>query len=257
MSFVAVLDALEQGLPPNIVQVTIPEGLLARARWRRCVKRPRGQLHQGHPPQPGARPARLRGQGARRASRASCSRPPTSSRRASRVRKLVDEQLAAFKRNFEHGRPALRAAQEPDPVRRADHRLAGRARGGGGQGAADDRLGDLQPAQERHPARHRRHRALRDRQLDEAAARVRAAEPEPVQHAPAPGPAARADRQPGPRLDQGGRPAGQDRLPLLRGGRAAATAGTSSRRPTPSSSATWTRYNAAREKRGGKSPTEC
>ena len=43
------------------------------------------------------------------------------------------------------------------------------------------------------------------------------AEPEPVQHARARGPAAGADRQPGPGLDQGGRAPGQDEVPLLRG----------------------------------------
>ena len=85
------------------------------------------------------------------------------------MRRLVGEQLDAFKRNFEHGRPALRAQQEPDPLRRADHRLDDRARGAGRQGAAAHRVGDLQPAAARHPARHRRHRALRHRQLDEAA----------------------------------------------------------------------------------------
>ena len=35
MSYAAVLDRLEQGLPPNVVQVDDPRGALARARSRR------------------------------------------------------------------------------------------------------------------------------------------------------------------------------------------------------------------------------
>ena len=83
------------------------------------------------------------------------------------------------------------------------------------------------------------------------------AEPEPVQHARARGPAAGADRQPGPGLDQGGRPPGQDEVPLLRGQGRTAAASTGSPRRTPSSRRYVNAYNRAREARGGKSPTKC
>ena len=119
---------------------------------------------------PGARPRStraLRRQGRARASRASCSRPPTSSRRASRVaRARRPSSSPTFKQQLREGGPALRAQQEPDALRRADHRLAGRARGAGRQGAAADRLGDLQPAPRRHPARTSTRRPLRRRQLE-------------------------------------------------------------------------------------------
>ena len=49
-------------------------------------------------------------------------------------------------RQLRQGRHALRQAEEPDALRRADHRLADRARGAAGPRAAADRVGDLQPA---------------------------------------------------------------------------------------------------------------
>ena len=57
-----------------------------------------------------------------------------------------------------------------------------------------------------HPARDRRHAPLRDRQLEAAAAPVRARRADALQHPPERGPAAGADRQPRHRLDQGRRP---------------------------------------------------
>ena len=50
--------------------------------------------------------------------------------------------------------------EEPDALRRADHRLDGRARGAAAARAAADRGGDLQPPQRGHAARDRRHDPL-------------------------------------------------------------------------------------------------
>ena len=85
---------------------------------------------------PRARPARATAPSGRATSRASCSRPPTSSGAARPVRAPGEQQLAAFKREFRERGPALRAEQEPHPVRRADDRLDGGARGPAAEGAA-------------------------------------------------------------------------------------------------------------------------
>jgi hypothetical protein len=92
--------------------------------------------------------------------------------------------------------------------------------------------------------------------LDQAAQGVRAAEPEPVQHASAQRSSARADRQPGAGVDQGRRhPAKTDYLFYV-----AAVCG-NGRHRFAATDAEFQRYaNAytrARDKRGGKSPTEC
>ena len=52
-------------------------------------------------------------------------------------------------REHRQGRPAHRAAPQPDALRRPHHRLDGRARGAAGEGAAADRRGDAQPPQGR------------------------------------------------------------------------------------------------------------
>ena len=97
---------------------------------------------------------------------------------------------------------------------------------------------------------------LRGGQLEAAAEGVRAPEPEPVQHARAPGPSARPDRQPRARLDQGRGPPGEDRLPLLRG-----QAGHLREHNFAKTDAEFqgyvNEYNRARDKNGGKSPTTC
>ena len=85
-----------------------------------------------------------------------------------------------------------------------------------------------------------------------AAARVRARARQPVQHAPEPRPAADADRQPRPGLDQGGRqPRARQGLPVLRAQAGRQSASTRSRPPTRSSSATWrsTRPRASPDRR--------
>ena len=68
-----------------------------------------------------------------------------------------------------------------------------------------------------HPARHRRDDPLRRRQLDRAAdASPSSSRDTPYNTRMHRGPAADADRQPGPRVDRGGREPGRDDVPLLR-----------------------------------------
>ena len=93
---------------------------------------------------------------------------------------------------------------------------------------------------------HRRDDPLLREQLVAAAARVRAGAPERLQHAPEPRPAADADRQPRPRVDQGRRQPGPQGLPLLRPQARRSRASTRSPRRTRSSSATCARYQASR-----------
>ena len=90
-----------------------------------------------------------------------------------------------------------------------------------------------------HPARDRRHHPLPDQQLGAAAARLRARARHALQHAHAPRPAADADRQPGPRLDPRRREPRRRRSTCSSCASRASPASTRSRRPTPSSSATW------------------
>ena len=66
------------------------------------------------------------------------------------------------------GRHDLREAQEPQPLRRADHREPHRARGAAGEGAPTCLGGHLQPAQRGYAVGDRRDDALLDEQLDQA-----------------------------------------------------------------------------------------
>ena len=99
MSFVAALDALEKGPPPNVVQVTIPEGL-SRAEAARLVgKRLRGSYLAA------SRRSRLLDPGEYRAKAAKSLEgflfPATYElRRGQPVRRLVERQLTEFKRRF-------------------------------------------------------------------------------------------------------------------------------------------------------------
>ena len=95
--------------------------------------------------------------------------------------------------------PVVRALEEPDAVRRADHRVARREGGAGAGRAAEDRARDLQPAARAHEPRHRRDHALRPaRARDEVADAVGAEQRQPVQHAESEHhrTAADADREP-------------------------------------------------------------
>ncbi len=86
MSFASALEALQEGVPPNVVQVAIPEGL-SRREIRPLTKGLRGQLHAREPPLARSSIRATTTPRAARASRASSSRPPTSSRRAAACRR--------------------------------------------------------------------------------------------------------------------------------------------------------------------------
>ena len=149
-----------------------------RAAERRPGGHPRGPLAQGDPPahqrparQLHARHAPL----ARRSTRATTAPSAPRSlegflfpatyelKKGQPVTRLREQQLAQFKRNFEKVDLGFAKRKNLNAVRRADHRVADRARGDGGEGAPDHRVRDLQPPARRHPARHRRHHALRGR----------------------------------------------------------------------------------------------
>ena len=158
MSFAAALDALEQGVPPNVVAghasprasraaeigAAHEAGCGATTCARAVARRPQPARLQA----PSARdePRGLPVPGHLRAQEGPGGRASSST-----------EQLADVQAELRQGGPGYARTQEPHALRRAHHRVAGRARGDGGEGAAADRLGDLQPAARRHPARHRRH----------------------------------------------------------------------------------------------------
>jgi UPF0755 protein len=99
MSFMAVLDRLEQGLPPNVVQIAIPEGL-SRAEVAPRVKRLEGNYIKATRRNPNLNPRDYKAKGAK--SLEGFLFPATYElKKGQRVRKLVDEQLTTFKRNFD------------------------------------------------------------------------------------------------------------------------------------------------------------
>jgi UPF0755 protein len=99
MSYGAALDALEQGVPPNVVVVTIPEG-----RSRREVARlVRGKLRGGYlRASRRSRDINLRRYGAAGAKNLEGFLFPATYelKKSQPVSRLVDEQLAAFEKNF-------------------------------------------------------------------------------------------------------------------------------------------------------------
>ena len=257
MSYVAALDALAKGPPaPDVVQVAVPRAGRG-GRSSRIVGRAGGRL-PGRP-RAGRRcstPPLRRAAGAR-AWRASCSRPPTSSRRAAGRGSWWSSSSRPSSASSRGGPGFARSGSNLTPYdvltiasmveREAQLPRERRA----------DRLGDLQPPARGDPAGHRRHRPLRHQQLDQAADPVPAGDRLALQHARAPGPAARADRQPRPGGDQGRRRARAGPGTCSTSSSPAPAASTSSRRPTPSSSATWSATTASATRRGGKSPTNC
>ncbi|MBA3263142.1 MAG: endolytic transglycosylase MltG [Thermoleophilaceae bacterium] len=99
MSFVAVLDQLEQGLPPNVIRVTIPEGR-SRREVAPLVKRLRGNYIKATRRNPALNPRAYRANGAK--SLEGFLFPATYElKKGQPVRRLVAEQLTAFKRNFD------------------------------------------------------------------------------------------------------------------------------------------------------------
>ena len=100
MSFTAALDALEKGVPPDVRVVALPEGL-SRGELAPAVRRSGvpGNYLRASRRSPELNPRRFGAQGAR--SLEGFLFPATYELRKGRpVRKLVDEQLKAFKQNF-------------------------------------------------------------------------------------------------------------------------------------------------------------
>jgi uncharacterized YceG family protein len=99
MSFIAVLDRLEQGLPPDVVQIAIPEGL-SRVEVAPRVKRLKGNYVKATRSNPNLNPREYKAKGAK--SLEGFLFPATYElKKGQHVRKLVDEQLTTFKRNFD------------------------------------------------------------------------------------------------------------------------------------------------------------
>ena len=99
MSFAAALEALQAGVPPNIVQVSIPEGL-SRREIRPLTKGLRGSYVRATRRSSKLDPADYGGKGA--TSLEGFLFPATYElKKGKSVRRLVDEQLAHFKRNFD------------------------------------------------------------------------------------------------------------------------------------------------------------
>jgi UPF0755 protein len=98
MSFSSVLDELEQGLPPNVVQVVIPEGL-SRGEIAPLTKGLRGSYLRASQRNPTLDPRDYKAKHAR--SLEGFLFPATYElKKRQPVSKLVSEQLTAFKRSF-------------------------------------------------------------------------------------------------------------------------------------------------------------
>ena len=98
MSFAAALDALQEGVPPNVVQVAIPEGL-SREEIRPLTKGLRGNYMRATRRSSELNPADYGAE--RSASLEGFLFPATYELKKGRpVSRLVEEQLTHFKRNF-------------------------------------------------------------------------------------------------------------------------------------------------------------
>jgi UPF0755 protein len=99
MSFAAALEALQEGVPPNVVQVAIPEGL-SRSEIRPLTKGLRGNYMRASRSSRRLDPADYKAP--RGASLEGFLFPATYELKKGRsVRALVNEQLAHFERNFD------------------------------------------------------------------------------------------------------------------------------------------------------------
>jgi UPF0755 protein len=99
MPYLLVLDRLEEGVPPNVVQVTIPEGR-SRSEVAPIVKRLRGNYMRATRRHPALDPRDYRARGA--TSLEGFLFPATYElKKGQPVKRLVRKQLEAFKRNFE------------------------------------------------------------------------------------------------------------------------------------------------------------
>ena len=95
--------------------------------------------------------------------RGSCSRPRTSSRSRRRRSELVARPAQGVPSALPRRRSLVRAVEEPDPVRRPDHRVDDREGDGRPARAAARLGGHLQPPHEPHAARDRRDDPVRPR----------------------------------------------------------------------------------------------
>ena len=99
MPYMLVLDRLEEGVPPNVVMVTVPEGR-SRSEVAPIVKRLEGDYMRATRRHPALDPRDYRARGA--TSLEGFLFPATYElKKGQKVRRLVREQLEAFKRNFE------------------------------------------------------------------------------------------------------------------------------------------------------------
>ncbi len=98
LSYIAALDALEQGVPPNVVQITVPEGR-SRREIAPLVQRLPGNYVRATRRSPLLSPRRYGAPGAR--SLEGFLFPATYElKKGQPVRRLVNKQLTEFKRNF-------------------------------------------------------------------------------------------------------------------------------------------------------------
>jgi UPF0755 protein len=99
MSYAAVLDELEEGVPPNVVMVTVPEGR-SRGEVAPLVRKLDGNYMRATRRHPALDPRDYRARGA--ASLEGFLFPATYElKKGQPVRRLVRKQLEAFKRNFD------------------------------------------------------------------------------------------------------------------------------------------------------------
>ncbi len=99
MTYAAALDVLKAGVPPNVVQVAIPEGL-SRKEIRPLTKGLRGNYTRATRRSPSLDPSDY---GAKRATSLEGFLFPATYelKKGQRVARLRDQQLAQFKRNFD------------------------------------------------------------------------------------------------------------------------------------------------------------
>jgi UPF0755 protein len=99
MAYTAVLDRLEEGVPPNVVMITVPEGR-SRAEVAPLVKRLDGNYMRATRRHPALDPRDYDARGA--TSLEGFLFPATYElKKGQPVKRLVREQLEAFKRNFD------------------------------------------------------------------------------------------------------------------------------------------------------------
>jgi UPF0755 protein len=99
MPYLLVLDRLEEGVPPNVVQVTIPEGR-SRSEVAPIVKRLRGNYMRATRRHPALDPRDYQARGAN--SLEGFLFPATYElKKGQPVKRLVGKQLQTFKRNFD------------------------------------------------------------------------------------------------------------------------------------------------------------